>query len=484
MTALSELQSLIGRARSRADGPAGQRLDDLSNRLDQPLIVAIAGKVKAGKSTLLNALIGEELAPTDAGECTRIVTWYQNGPTYRVTIEALDGSMTQVPFARTDGALDVDLGDRRVEDIRRLIVEWPSSRLADLTLIDTPGLESVSTETSNRTLAFLGADGESHTEADAVVYLMKHLHRADIGFLEAFRDDGDAAASPISALAVLSRADEVGVCRLDAMGAANRVAEAWRDDPRLRRLAQTVVPVAGLVAQAGTSLTENEYQVLRGIAALPRPQVDDLLLTVDRFVSADLADVTPIEREVLLERLGVFGIRLSVSLIRLGAANTAGDLAAQLSARSGIEQLRHLLLTVFAQRRDILKARVALAGLQAALPGLPAHIIDDIEHDVERAQANAHEFREIHVLTSLRSGRLRLRDDEAAEVDRLLSTIGATRDERLGLAGDDDADSVAGAAIDRWRRRAENPMTSLDVVDAARVIIRSYEGLLSVASPK
>ena len=38
--------------------------------------VAIAGKVKAGKSTLLNALVGEEIAPTDAGECTRVVTWY------------------------------------------------------------------------------------------------------------------------------------------------------------------------------------------------------------------------------------------------------------------------------------------------------------------------------------------------------------------------------------------------------------------------
>ena len=36
-------------------------------RLDAPLRVAIAGKIKAGKSTLLNALLGEEIAPTDAG---------------------------------------------------------------------------------------------------------------------------------------------------------------------------------------------------------------------------------------------------------------------------------------------------------------------------------------------------------------------------------------------------------------------------------
>ena len=48
-------------------------------RLDEPLRVAIAGKVKAGKSTLLNALVGEQVAPTDAGECTRVVTWYRDG---------------------------------------------------------------------------------------------------------------------------------------------------------------------------------------------------------------------------------------------------------------------------------------------------------------------------------------------------------------------------------------------------------------------
>ena len=38
-----------------------------SRRLDEPLRVAIAGKVKAGKSTLLNALVGEQIAPDRRG---------------------------------------------------------------------------------------------------------------------------------------------------------------------------------------------------------------------------------------------------------------------------------------------------------------------------------------------------------------------------------------------------------------------------------
>jgi len=66
------------------DDPVGAELETARTRLDEPLRVAIAGKVKAGKSTLLNALVGEDLAPTDAGECTKIVTWYRHALGYDV----------------------------------------------------------------------------------------------------------------------------------------------------------------------------------------------------------------------------------------------------------------------------------------------------------------------------------------------------------------------------------------------------------------
>src|SRR4051812_12168385 len=139
---LDEVRGLLSRAaevyRDPAQGPMTQ---PERAGLDEPLRVAIAGKVKAGKSTLLNALVGEELAPTDAGECTKIVTWYRDGITYRVTLHPSDGSEPrQVPFSRDAGAIDLDLGDLPAEVVDRLVVDWPAAALRPVNLVGPPGL--------------------------------------------------------------------------------------------------------------------------------------------------------------------------------------------------------------------------------------------------------------------------------------------------------------------------------------------------------
>ena len=58
-------------------------LDRIAARLNQPIRIALAGTLKAGKSTLVNALVGETIAPTDATEATRIVTWFRHGRSRR-----------------------------------------------------------------------------------------------------------------------------------------------------------------------------------------------------------------------------------------------------------------------------------------------------------------------------------------------------------------------------------------------------------------
>ena len=257
-------------------------------RLDEPLRVAIAGRVKAGKSTLLNALVGERLAATDAGECTRVVTWYRNALGYKVVAELGAGGSRDLAFHREDGALAIDLGGLTVDAIERIEVGWPSQKLTELTLIDTPGLASASEGTSERTeRALLDDEGDGPGEADAVLYLMRHLHRSDVDFLEAFVDRSVAHASPINAIVVLSRADEIGAARPDALDSARTVAARYGGDARVRELASGVVPVAGLIAETGATLREAQFGWLREVAALPEARRDHLLLSVDRFRDPD-----------------------------------------------------------------------------------------------------------------------------------------------------------------------------------------------------
>ena len=115
--------------------------------------------------------------------------------------------------------------------MRWIDVRWPASTLDTVTLIDTPGIASLNDENSRRTREFLDPEQGASGDADAVIYLMRHVHAADVAFLEAFMDRTVAAASPVNAVGVLSRADEIGAGRLDAIDSARRIAAPVRERP-------------------------------------------------------------------------------------------------------------------------------------------------------------------------------------------------------------------------------------------------------------
>jgi hypothetical protein len=43
--------------------------------------------------------------------------------------------------------------------------------------------------------------------------------------------------------------------------------------------------------------------------------------------------------------------------------------------------------------------------------------------------------------------------------------------------------AAASEALDRWQRRAENPMLSRAAADACRVVVRTCEGLVVAVAP-
>ena len=439
-------------------GPAMPELHAAARRLDEPLRVAIAGRIKAGKSTLLNALVGQELAATDAGECTRIVTWYRDGHTYRVMAHPRSGPPRPLPPGPSGAVLDVCLGGLRADEVDRLVVDWPSAALSKMTLVDTPGLDSLSTELSRRAESTLGTDGEDEqAEVDAVVYLMRHVHGSDVRFLETFRND-PAERRPINTIAVLGRADEVGHGRVDALDSAARIAARYQQDPRLQALCQTVLPVAGLLAATAATLREDEFRAITTLARADEAELERLLVTAARFTGgeSDIA-VDPACRAALLDRFGFFGLRISVRLVQSGVATTATALSRELSARAGLAPLRDALTGRFAGRADVLKARSALLAVDAVLQRWPVPAAAGLRHEYERITAGAHEFAEIRLLDTLRAGALMLTDTEKTAAYRVLGGDGAAPATRLAVdpqCPSDELHRAAIAALAQWQRRA------------------------------
>jgi hypothetical protein len=471
--------------RARTDD-VRDRLRDAEARLRGPLRLALAGKVKAGKSTLLNAILGDELAPTDAGECTKILTWYREGHSPQVIVKPIGQAAEARPWSRESGVLEVDLGGLSSDRVEQIEVSWPTSKLRELTVLDTPGIASISADISARTQRVLAAEDGRVPVADAVLYLMRHTHASDVRFLEAFHDDELAHGTPMNSVGVLSRADEIGSCRLDAMEVADRIARRYESDPRLRRLCPVMVPVDGLLALAATTLREAEYALLATIARAGPAEVEELLLTADRFVLRPSGvGLIELERQHLMDRLGLFGVRLSVELIESGYVTSAVELAAELSERSGLDRLRAVLVRQFEQRSRVLKARSALAVLSEVLRSDGCSDAETLQTAVEQLTSSTHEFEEVRLLGSLRSGGIDLRLDRLTELDRLLGGSGHSPAARLGLDEDCTTDEVreaALAALGGWQRLAEHPLSGRTARAAARAAVRTLEGLVATAS--
>jgi hypothetical protein len=467
--------------------PQGQSvISELERRLREPLRLAIAGMVKAGKSTLLNAMLGEQIAPTDAGECTRLVTWYRYSATPTITLHPHVGAPQRLPVRREQGRLVIDLGDKTAEEVDWIDIGWPLEGLKSMILIDTPGIASLSEATSARTAKFLTPE-ESPSAADAVVYLMRHLHASDVKFLEAFRDTAAGVAQTICAVGVLSRSDEIGSGRIDSLLSAGKVARRYERDGDLASLVLGVIPVAGLVAEGARTLRENEYAAFRELAGLDRADRERLLVSADRFTrESDATTLTTAERRALLSRFGIFGVRLATALIR-GGASSSSELSEAMVRQSGLVELRQFVRTQFRTRATTLKVRGVLLGLEKLIRDRPREGDDEIRAGIERISATAHTLRELTLLARARSEGLPLSDDDAADAQRIIGGSGTLGPVRLGLAEDADAATVRSCVDEKlahWRRLAESPLTERAAVAVCFVVIRSLDEIAAHLPPE
>ena len=242
--------------------------------------------------------------------------------------------------------------------------ELAVSRLRDVTLIDTPGIASLSTEVSARTSTAAGGGGRPaagrRRRALPAAAHPRQRRAVPRGVPRRRAGPRHAAQRRRGAVAAPTRSGRAGWTRWTV---AARVADRYERDPRMHRLCPLVVPVAGLLGQAGTTLREEEYRALATIAALPERAVRRAAAHRGPAASADDADVplTPLERAHLRGPAG------PVRRPAVGAADpqparcdSATELAQRLAAAAGWRGCAAVLV------RQFLRAQPAAAGAVGA----------------------------------------------------------------------------------------------------------------------
>lgn len=236
------------------------RLERLSDLSEMPCELAIAGKVKAGKSSFLNALLGIDLAMVGTTETTATINYFKYGypedPNKPVIVYWNDG---RKPEQQSKEFLDSLQGHdkdvlERAERIDHLEYLVPHPILKNITLIDTPGVGSVEDVHEQRTADYFNPQrvalrelharqSDTLTEgADAVVYISTPVPESAA---QKFFGEYMPNISAFNALGVMTQIDRENDAGPDVI---NRMAHTLSNS--YRRELSTVIPVSAGVYHA------------------------------------------------------------------------------------------------------------------------------------------------------------------------------------------------------------------------------------------
>lgn len=120
---------------------------------DQGFEIAFFGRVSAGKSSLLNHVIGAEMLPVGVTPITSIPTRISHGPEPKGVIQFADRKSSAFEISRLAEFATEQQNPANAKHVTRINVEIPPARLRNgITFVDTPGLGSPASSGAAETL--------------------------------------------------------------------------------------------------------------------------------------------------------------------------------------------------------------------------------------------------------------------------------------------------------------------------------------------
>lgn len=363
-------------------------IDRMRRKLYQPCVLAVGGKVKAGKSSFINALLGRSLAKVGELETTATINMFRHiseadsayTPERPVKVVWDNGVETYETVSFMDslqGNDDATL--QRAQGIAYLEFYEDNDILKELTLVDTPG-----------TGAVVGKDGQGHEEvanrffrlrqkheeqtnermaqADAIIFLVGAVAgAASKQFLDDFRET-TSDSSALNALGVLSKVDIDESLLERRHSQAQYVAESLKDE------LYTVIPVSAGLHEALTKNRNRLPKLQTWLKGFPQTafklfmRSDTLYFTEDqRYLEAAFkgCNTTPpsVEQRKVMKGDLQWALFRTISQT-LYHANTFDEGYCQLEEIANMQQVRDTIKERFFSRSKTIRCNRILTDLQ------------------------------------------------------------------------------------------------------------------------
>lgn len=212
------LFAILARLEETVCGTGSKSLDQTRAKLEQEVFnLVVLGQFKRGKSTFINALLGEKILPTAIVPLTSVVTILRYGQKLKVEVEYLDDRIEEVALAALASFITERENPQNTKRVKEVTVYYPSKYLSGgVRIIDTPGAGSVYSHNTEAAYAFL-------PHVDAAIFVVSvdpPLSKSEQQFL---KDVGEFVDKLFFVLNKIDQVDEED--RLESLQFSSRVIE-------------------------------------------------------------------------------------------------------------------------------------------------------------------------------------------------------------------------------------------------------------------
>ncbi len=192
---------------------------------EERFYVAILGLFKRGKSTIINALLNQEVLPSAVIPVTSIVTLIEHSDRTAAEIYFSNGDMLPADISIIENYISEEKNPENEKGIDFVKILHPAAILENMLIVDTPGIGSALPHNSETTKSFI-------PKIDAALYVLSAdipITQTDIDFIKDLRQEVSKILFALNKVDLLSETDLQKMIQHD-LSALNKIVDIGRDE--------------------------------------------------------------------------------------------------------------------------------------------------------------------------------------------------------------------------------------------------------------